>query len=240
MADKVYATNTSSSTIDMSANPPSAGQAGIAWSVTDSTSTSGAGPGTGWTQIGSWVVNTVDAQSLSLWVKNTPFAGGETSLNMTTSTVALNGAAALDGIDGTTIIDGTPPTPANNNTGAASPVTISLAITPTVNGCRIVALMGTDVLTSQDVVHTFADTGGLSWGVLADQRDGFRNCGVAIATQATAAATTVTGTGTYSSGGNAGRSLILVSLNPSGGGGAATSMPLPRSRASRLATQLHF
>ena len=294
MADKWYAPNTSGSTIDLSSNPPSAGQYGLVWGDTDSTSTSGVGPGTGWTQIGLWQVTTTDAQSLAVWVKDTPFVGGETSLGVTTSTVSLNGAAALDNIDTTpfplttlsaaiattgatsmtvtsaaqfpaagnydVLIDteivtitagqgtgtwtitrgarGTtaathanganvkwlPPAAANDNTAAASPSTINLAINLGAGSAhRIVAVLGSDVTASVDAVHTFSDSGGLSWAIGADQRDGFRNVGVGVADKPSGGSTTVTGTSTHT-GATAGRAMFVIGLRKVGGGGTAQDL----------------
>ena len=303
MADKFYAPNTSGSTIDTSANPPSAGQYGICWAVTDSTITSGVGPGTGWTQIGLWQVTSAPEQSLAVWVKDTPFAGGETSIGVTTSTVSLNGAAALDNIDSTpfplttltaaiattgatsmtvasasqfpsagnydVLIDteiitvtagqgtgtwtitrgarGTtaathanganvkwlPPAAANDNTAAASPSTISLAINLGAGSAhRIVAVLGSDVAPSVDAVHTFSDTGALSWSTGADQRDGIRNVGVGWADKPSGGSTTVTGTTTHT-GATAGRAMFLIGLRKVGGG--STTQDLAGDAAAQAA-----
>lgn len=218
---RVYAPNTTGATIDTSANPPAAGEVLLVWSVSDSTSTSGTGPGTGWTQINAaWQVTTTDAQSLAVWIKNTAAAGGETSIDCTTSTVNLNGAMAIGGVDATTFQDVTAPAPANNNTGVASVGTITNSITPTTNGSLIVAIKGTDTLSNVDVTHTFSG-GGLTWTTRADQYDSsFRNVGVGTAEQTTAAAITVTGSSTYSTG-NAGQAMYVMALRnaspPAGG-----------------------
>lgn len=220
-AFRVYAPNSTGATIDTSANPPAAGEVLIVWSVSDSTSTSGTGPGTGWTQINAaWQVTTTDAQSLAVWIKNTAAAGGETSIDCTTSTVNLNGAMAISGVDATTFQDVTAPAPSNNNTGAASVSTITNSITPTTNGSLIIAIKGTDVLSNVDVTHSFSG-GGLTWTTRADQYDSsFRNVGVGTAEQTTAAAITVTGSSTYSAG-NAGQAMFLLALRnaspPAGG-----------------------
>lgn len=218
---RVYQTNTSSSTIDTSANPPAAGEVLIVWSVSDNSSTTGVGPGTGWTQINSaWQSTTTDAQSLGVWIKNTGAAGGETSISMTTSSVNLNGGMAISGVDATTFQDVTAPAPANNNTGVASVATITNSITPTTNGSLIVAVKGTDVTVSGDATHTFSG-GGLTWTTRADQVDGFRNVGVGTAEQTTAAAITVTGSSSFASG-NAGQAMFVMALRnaspPAGGG----------------------
>jgi len=217
---RVYAPNSTGTTVDMSANPPAAGEVGLAWSVSDSTSTSGTGPGTGWTQIGSWQVTTTDAQSLAVWIKNTAWAGGETSLDITTSTVNLNGVMAIGGVDATTFQDVAAPAAANNNTGVASVGTITNSITPTTNGSLIIAIKGTDNLSNVDTTHTFSG-GGLTWTTRADQYDSsFRNVGVGTAEQTTAAAITVTGSSTYSTG-NAGQAMFVLALRnaspPAGG-----------------------
>ena len=225
---KVYATNTSGTTLDLSANPPASTDVMLAWSVSDNSSTSGTGPGTGWTQVpAAWVSTTTDAQSLAAWVKNTRAAGGETSLDITTSSVNLNGAMAIGGVDATTFQDVTAPAAANNNTGVASPATIDNSITPVTNGSLLIAIYGADVTTSGNATFTFSDTGGLTWTTRADQNDGFRNVGVGTAEQTTAAATTVTGSATFASG-TAGRAMILIALRNASppGGGATTDDPL--------------
>ena len=180
----------------------------------------GTGPGTGWTQINAaWQVTTTDAQSLAVWIKNTGAAGGETSIDVTTSTVNLNGGMAIGGVDATTFQDVTAPAPANNNTGQSSVATITNSITPTTNGSLIIAIKGTDTTASTDATHTFSG-GGLTWTTRADQQDGFRNVGVGTAEQTTAAAITVTGSSTYSAG-NAGQAMFLLALRnaspPAGG-----------------------
>ena len=235
---RVYQSNTSSSTVDLSGNPPAAGERGLCWSVSDSTSTSGSGPGTGWTQVGgAWVVNTADAQSISVWTKDAAWAGGETSLSITTSTVNLNGAMAIGGLDATTFIDVTIPTPANSSTASASPRTITLAITPATNGALLVAVIGGDTTASTDATFSASDTGGLSWTTRADQNDGFRNVGVCTAIQSSAAATTVTGQATFATG-NAGITLFVLALRPAVT--AAVSAPPMKTMGSRIAPYLHF
>lgn len=224
---RVYAPNSTGSTIDTSANPPAAGEVLIVWSVSDSTSTSGTGPGTGWTQINAaWQVTTTDAQSLAVWIKNTGAAGGETSIDVTTSTVNLNGGMAIGGVDATTFQDVTAPAPSNNNTGVASVATITNSITPTTNGSLIIAIKGTDNTANVDTTHTFSG-GGLTWTTRADQYDSsFRNVGVGTAEQTTAAAITVTGSSTFASG-NAGQAMFVMALrNASPPAGDADAPPL--------------
>lgn len=224
-AFRVYAPTTSGSTIDTSGNPPAAGEVLIVWSVSDNSSTTGVGPGAGWTQINSaWQSTTTDAQSLGVWIKNTAAAGGETSIDVTTSSVNLNGAMAISGVNATTFQDVTAPAPTNNNTGQSSVATITNSITPTTNGSLIVAIKGTDTTASTDATHTFSG-GGLTWTTRADQQDGFRNVGVGTAEQATAAAITVTGSSSFATG-TAGQAMFILALrnaSPPTGGSAAVS-----------------
>ena len=213
------------STIDMSGRPLVAGEVLLAGYVSDSTSTTGVGPGTGWTQIGTNVVTTLDAQTMAVWKKDTAAAGGETSLFMTTSTAALCFLLAVGGADAGTHYDVTPPTPTSDNSSTASPASISLGITPVTNGSLLIAFKGSDVTVNLDAAHTFSDTGGLSWTTRIDGQGGFRNVGVGTAEQTTAAATTVSGTSTFASG-NAAQALFVVALrNASPPAGGSTELP---------------
>lgn len=213
------------SNVDLSADPPSAGDILLAGVVSDSTSTTGVGPGTGWTQIGAYVVNTVDAQTVGVWKKDAVAVGGETSISFTTSTVTLSWVLAVSGADQTTHFDVAPPTAVNlgsSGSGVASPAVATLAITTVSNGSLLIAIKGTDNLTGGDVVHTFSDTAGSSWSTVLDVLGGsFRNCGIGAAEQAAAGATTVSGTSTWAMGGNAGHTMFVLALRnvspPAGG-----------------------
>jgi hypothetical protein len=223
---KVYAPNASGTTVDMSANPPAAGDILVAWSITDTQGASQevgtiASPDPDWTKFGPQTTTT-DSQTAAFWIKETPCVGGETSFDIDTNASALNGAIAIGGVDQTTQLDVSPPAFTNQNTGSASPATLAAnSITPVTNGSLLVALMGPDVTANVDATMTFSG-GGLTWTTRADHRDGFRNAGVGTAEQTTAAAITVTGSATFASG-NAGRCMFVLALRnatpPSGGGG---------------------
>lgn len=200
----------------------------IAWAITDGTLGSFTWP-SGFTEIKKQVC-TADSQTLGVAIKK-DCTGSEGTLTITCNEACVAGILGVSGADNTTQPDVTTPTPGNNDTAQASAWTITCAITPSTNGCLLVAVMGSDITatSASAVVHSFSDTGGLSWTKHDDLNDGgFEKGGIGSATQATAAATTVTGTGTLA-GKSAGRSLIVVAVRPAAGGGGGTTVTPPVS-----------
>jgi len=205
---------------------PDAGMQLIGLSVSDSTSTSGTGPdaGTGWTQRGGgWQVNTADAQSAAVWTKNTLATGSETSIDFTTSSVNANAVLGVGGVDAGTPIDVIMAAFSNNNTGQATPSSITGAITTTANGDLLVACVFPDITANvaTDYAGRFSETGGATFTVQGSIQDGFRNIGVATAVQTTLGATTVTG-GANHTGANAGLSMLVLSLKSATSGNTVT------------------
>lgn len=205
---------------------PDAGMQLIGLSVSDSTSTSGTGPdaGTGWTQRGGgWQVNTADAQSAAVWTKNTLATGSETSIDFTTSTVNANAVLGVGGVDSGTPIDVIMAAFSNNNTGQATPSSITGDITTTANGDLLVACVFPDITANvaTDYAGRFSETGGATFTVQGSIQDGFRNIGVATAVQTTLGATTVTG-GANHTGANAGLSMLVLSLKSAVAGNTVT------------------
>lgn len=201
------------SNVDMSARPLVAGEILLAGSVSDSTGTSGVGPGTGWSQIGTWVVNTTDAQSAALWKKDAVAAGGETSLSFTTNNTALSWLLAIGGGDQTTHFDVTPPTPANlgsSGSGLTSPATANVSITTVNNGSLLVGVLASDVTANLNPSVAFSAT-GLTFTPRIDGQGGFRNIDVATAEQATAGTVSVNGVATFASG-TAGLTMFLLAI----------------------------
>lgn len=195
---------------------PQAGDFVLLWAVSDST---GADPSypttTGW-----WTgANQRQEQDTSpdgsdaSWALYGPAVGNETSFTITTNAGIIGGAILCRGVHQTDPFSVVSPTPANNNTGASSPATLTNSITPDDNGAGLVAIMNADVTASGAVTFSFSDTGGLTWTTQANTNNGFRNIGVGTAIQTTAAATTVTGSASFASG-LAGRALFLVALRP--------------------------
>ena len=164
---------------------------------------------------------TTDAQNLGVNRKKAA-TGSEGSLNITNSAgrAMIGFILALTGGDNTTPEDVTS-VKANNNTGASSPATLSASITPTTDGCMIVAIMGTDTTGSLNATTTFSTTSGTTgaWTTQADLNSGFNNIAVGTALQTTAGAITVQGSSTFASG-TAGRAIILMAIRPAAGGAA--------------------
>ena len=188
----------------------------LAFAISDSSSTTFTWP-SGFTELATQG-NTFDGQQIGVAIKP-DCTGSEGTLTLNASGTIVGGIVGISGMDNSTQPDVATPTPANNNSGMATPWTISLAITPATNGAMILSFMGSDAAVA--VAHTFADTGALSWTTATDINQSgstFRHGGIGYATQATAAATTVTGTGTAASG-SAGRSMILVALKPAAASG---------------------
>jgi len=168
---------------------------------------------------------TTDAQNLGVNRKKAA-TGSEGSLNITNSAArAMIGfILALTGADNTTPEDVTTVV-VNNNTGAASPATLTANITPVTDGCMIVAIMGTDTTASVNATTTFSTTSGTTgaWTTRADLNSGFNNIAVGTALQTTAGAITVQGSSSFASG-TAGRAMIVMAIRPGAGGAAAFSL----------------
>lgn len=194
------------------ATSPTAGDTLIAWTVNDDDSAATITWPAGFTQVADIHQGGADAQTCSAAVKVNA-TGSEGSLSIITNGNAhIGGISAFSGAHTTTQPDVTTVT-AQTNTAQASPWTQAASITPVTNGNMIAAIMCSDVTSSSDPVHTFSDTGGLTWTTRADITSGARNAAIGTASQATAAATTVTGTGTIAAV-SAARVLILISVRP--------------------------
>lgn len=225
------------SNVDMSARPLVAGEILLAGSVSDSTGTSGVGPGTGWSQIGTWVVNTTDAQSVAVWKNDTVAAGGETSLSFTTNNTALSWLLAIGGGDQTTHFDVTPPSPANlgsSGSGLTSPATATVSITTVSNGSLLVGVLASDVTANLNAAVAFSGP-GLTWTPRIDGQGGFRNVDVATAEQTNAGAVSVDAVATFASG-TAGLTMFLLAIrneSPPAGGAALDSRGSTRKSRRR-------
>ena len=146
-------------------------------------------------------------------------SGSEGALSINPTTNIIGFIMAISGADNTTPEDVTPVT-ANDDTADGTPWTIDASITPVTDGCMIVAIMGSDTLTSVDAVHSFSTTSGTTgaWTVRADQRSAFYNVAVATAVQTTAGAITVRGEGAVA-GASAARSICLIAVRPAAAAG---------------------
>jgi hypothetical protein len=191
-----------------------AGDRLIAYAVSDSTGADPTVPGT-WTA-GQSQDTSPDGGDASWGYKLAD--GTETSVSIAGNAGMIGGVLVCSGGDASVVLDLASPTPANNDTGASSPATITNTIVPVTSGALIIGIMNADVTASTDVAFSFSG-GSLSWTVPtnADVSAGFRNIGAGYATQTTAASITVTGTATFSSG-VAGRALFLIALRPAAAG----------------------
>ncbi|HEX7124962.1 MAG TPA: hypothetical protein VF406_04195, partial [Thermodesulfobacteriota bacterium] len=198
----------------------SAGDVLVAWLVED---TNPAGDSvnpsnwpTGFTHVHA-IDTFADGQVLAVGIKVADGSEGLLTFGFPSGNDCIGGVAAFSGRDTTTPQD-VAAVEASVDTAQNSPWTVDASITPVTDGCDLVAIMGSDITSSQDVVHSFSG-GGLTWTVAADQWSGdFENVAVGYAVQPAAGAITVTGTGTRS-GATAGRAMILLALRPAAGGG---------------------
>lgn len=204
----VWTNSTAAATLNIT-TAPTAGRTLLAWKISDSTGMVVTWP-TGFTQIATQDTTT-DGQTLAIAIKPSA-SGAETTLALTSGAAGIGGVIEHSGRDTTTPQDVTTVV-SNNNTGQASPWTLTGAITPVTDGVDLVAFLASDVTSDVDAVHTFADTVPLTWTTRADIRSTFQNVGVGTATQTSHAATTVTGTGAVG-GASAGRSMMVVALRP--------------------------
>ena len=190
----------------------------IAWALTD-------GTGNTFTWPSGFVeqqVQTCIANGGNLgWALKLDCTGSEGTLTVGSSGSCIAGIVGVSSANNSAL-DVASPTAYNNNSLVASPWTGVLSITPTTNGDVLLAIIMSDVNSNTvSTVHTFADTGGLSWTV-DEHHDttGWFQGAIAYATQATAAATTVTGTGTGATN-SSGVSMFLAAIKAASGGGSS-------------------
>ena len=215
MAVTVYKSSTTPSTSQGVTTSLAANDVAIAVAVSDNSGTTFTWP-SGFTEQQTQG-NGPDGQSIA-WAIKSDCDGTEGTLTVSSSTNCLAAIIGISGADNTTPLDVSVPTPYTDSTGASSPFTGVLGITPVTDGAVLIALLGVDNVSSQSITQSASDTGGLSWTSTGHSNGGFYNLGISYATQATAAATTVTGSGTGA--GTAGRSMFLIAVRPSSGGAA--------------------
>lgn len=166
----------------------------------------------GWVQLPTY--STVqDGASVSVaYLANA--TGAETSVTITGTNAIIGGITSFTGVDNGNPLD-VPVVRSIADSAFPSPWLIDCGIQPANNGAMLVALMNSDG-ENLDAVHTFSDSGGLTWTTRLDLWDGsYWNVAIGTALQSTAAATLVTGTGTIATDVGA-PSMTLFALRPSG------------------------
>lgn len=203
------------------ATSPTANDVLIAYMVTDSGSAVTPSWPSGFTQIANLRTTTTDGQSLCVAIKGTA-SGSEGSLTLNDGNAAVD---IIGGVGAWNSIDNTTPQDVTSVTGtalsdASSPFVISASITPSNNGCDIVAICGLDINGSINGTPTFSTTSGTTgaWTTRQDQNSGFYNVAVGTATQTTAGAITVQCSWTAASG-SSDLAIVLIALRPAAGGG---------------------
>jgi len=214
-AFRSVATN-STATTDLIVTKPSGvveGDVLIAFGITDDIANDYVWP-SGFVAItGSAIITTADNQALGAAIK---IAGASEPANYTiSSTNALIGG--IIAFSGNSATQPHRSSVANNNSANASPWTItSTAYSSTTSvACDLVTIVGSDVTTSVDAVHT----GPAGFTVRADIISGFRNLAVSSNDAVAAGASGVLAvTGTLG-GASAGWGIFSVALENTGGGG---------------------
>lgn len=236
---------TSTVTIDVSSQPPQAGEILLFHIVDDQSNDGLPTMPTGFSLLASQFTVT---NSSTQWVGIKVANGTESSLTFITDGTSDNvcgSVSAFSAQDPATPLS-IPSVLALTDSNQNAPWTQAVALTPAGAGCTLVAFLNSDIWPngqSVSVNSTYADTGSLSWTTHSDvTNNAFLQCGVGSAVQGSAAATTVTGTGTSSplndpTTGNpffSARSIIVVALRPQAGGGKSDDRH--RFRASVLSS----
>lgn len=185
----------------------------IAWGVSDSatgTITFPAGFGTPVQD-----ATTADGMTIAYAIKLS--AGNNDSISIGGGTLCA-GVSAFTGCDQASQPDATGTTGKTDSLGDGNSVhpwtQTSSGPTTDVDGCMLIAIMGSDNSTGGSVTHSFS--GGGSWSVAADVNDSlFRHAALGYLLQAIAgAAGTITGQGSEGSGNHAARVLFTLALKP--------------------------
>lgn len=164
---------------------------------------------------------TFDSQTSFLGRKKQA-SGTEGPLTATFNVSFIGCTMSFSGVDNTTPED-VAVVVANQDTGA-NPRTLTASITPSANGCEIVAFAFGDVGSGVAVTFTFSTTAGTTgaWTKRQEITSGFYNMAAAHANQATAGAITVQVSGAASA--LMGMCLMLVALRPASGGGSTNGI----------------
>ena len=199
---------------------PNAGDIIIAWALNDEANVNDLDSDpSGYTLIDRSVVTT-DNSTMRVVYKVATGAETSISFNSSSGNLAIGGAIAFSGRDGTTPLDVTPNVFSSSTTGT----TVDNSITPVTDGVDLCHIFDCDGGNS-DYTFTFSTTSGTTgaWTTRVDQNSGFRNCGVGSATQTTAGALTARGTSTVT-GGQIG---VLIALRPAAPTTPTLSAPTP-------------
>jgi hypothetical protein len=175
----------------------------------------------GFTEILNQLCASSDGGSIGIAIKNSA-TGSEGNLNITSSQSMIGCMTSFSGVDTTTPLDVTPPAAVVVTTMTANPLIIdSNTLTPSNNGCELIAARLCDVSAGQSNPVTFSTLSGTSgaWTSIDVTNSAFYNVSLGYAPQTTAGGVVVrsSNAGSVSSAGV----LFVFALRPAGG--ASTS-----------------